>query len=270
MQFTTNALAYAKHLNWPVFPLNGKKPFKEEGLTEHGYLDATTDPEVIKKWGKRWPNANIGVPTGVAINAVVLDVDPRNGGSESLFELISQHGTLPETVSQKTGGGGMHYFFQHPGKEISCKSDIKPGIDIKADGGYIVVAPSIHPISKQAYKWDVSPRQSLMGEIPKWLLDLLNHKQSGKRVPASEWRQIAAGEIKEGERNSTMTRMCGMLLHRKVDPYVTFDLLLAWNQKNCHPPLDDREVHNIVSSISRAEAIQRGLIQKEASDEPHF
>jgi hypothetical protein len=161
------ALRYAAH-GWPVFPLHsirndgrctcsdpdecgtnaGKHP-----RTEHGLHDATVDEAQICKWWRRWPNANIGVPTGAASGLMVLDIDPRHGGSESLEVLLRKFGPLPNTLEQLTGGDGRHIVLKHPGGHIPSRAlPGAIGIDVKADGGYIVVAPSLHRSGKR-YAW---------------------------------------------------------------------------------------------------------------------
>ena len=66
---------------------------------------------------------------------MVLDVDPRNGGSESLEKLLSRYHELPDTLVCATGGGGWHYYFQYPGPglvQLKGKVPGYPGLDIKA------------------------------------------------------------------------------------------------------------------------------------------
>ena len=75
LRFLRPALVYASRLAWPVFPL---KPHGKDPLTAHGYKDATVDEKQIREWAKKWPDANIGIPTGIRF--WVLDIDPRNGG----------------------------------------------------------------------------------------------------------------------------------------------------------------------------------------------
>src|SRR5690606_14124825 len=101
------ALGYTKR-NWPVLPCaeRDKPP-----ITAHGHKDATTDrAKLIAQWKAR-PNANVAIVTGSRSGLVVLDVDPRNGGDESLRALERQHGELPPTLVAETGGGGVHYYF---------------------------------------------------------------------------------------------------------------------------------------------------------------
>ncbi|MFD5472929.1 bifunctional DNA primase/polymerase [Streptomyces sp. NPDC127105] len=154
-----HALAYAQH-GWSVFPLAGKTPAiprahetghpcrGECGQHGHGYHDATRDQAQIRAWWDRYPSAGIGLPCAPNGLAVV-DVDPRNGGHATLRALESQHGPLPGTLMQITGGDGLHLVYDHPGTDLPGK--LGPGIDVKANG-YIVAAPSTHP-SGARYRW---------------------------------------------------------------------------------------------------------------------
>ncbi len=132
------ALAYASK-GWLVLPLKGKKP-----LTRHGVKDATSDPSRIRAWWQKWPHANVGIATGAASGIIVLDIDRRNGGFESLAQLERKFESPLLTAKIKTADG-LHLYFKHPGGHIPCRSNFLPGIDVKANGGYVVAVPSIHP-----------------------------------------------------------------------------------------------------------------------------
>jgi hypothetical protein len=106
------AVAYADR-GLPVFPCKGKLP-----LTQHGFQDASTDHKQVLAWWKHWPEANIGVRTGLDSMLVVLDVDVQHGGGGSLAELVRKQGALPSAPEVLTGGGGKHFYFAHPGREI--------------------------------------------------------------------------------------------------------------------------------------------------------
>ena len=100
------ALDLAEH-GWDVLPLNGKQP-----ITAHGHLDATTDPATIRRmWADR--DYNIGSP--VPGNLLVLDVDPRNGGSVQALEHMADV-TLPPTLEVISGrrDGGRHLYYFRP------------------------------------------------------------------------------------------------------------------------------------------------------------
>src|SRR5262245_4099309 len=144
------ALAYAR-MGWSVFPLAPRT--KEPLRGSHGFKDATTDPATIERWWQEHPDANIGLAT---TDVVVLDIDPRNGGDYTLADLETEHGRLPHTVESVTGSGGRHIFFQLHGVPIRKGTHaLGHGLDIKTDGGYVVLSPSVHP-NGQRYEWEAS------------------------------------------------------------------------------------------------------------------
>lgn len=176
------ALEYAGR-GWPVVPLwwpvgarcscgnalcasIAKHPYGDMVL--HGLRDATTNRDKIRRWWGRKPEANIGVVLGRAAGVVALDVDPKNGGEDTLAALIRAHGPLGETRAAITGSGGRHYFFRWPGRAV-CNSvaTLGPGLDVRGDGGYVVVAPSLHA-SGARYRWS-DPEAPIL-DMPEWLL----------------------------------------------------------------------------------------------------
>lgn len=105
------------------------------------------------RWFKSWPDMNIGILSGSDTGVLVLDIDPRHGGDASLTTLEATHGKLPATLTANTGGGGTHYVFQIPqGMTIkNSAGDIAPGLDVRGNGGLIVVEPST---TQGAYTWN--------------------------------------------------------------------------------------------------------------------
>lgn len=126
--------------------------------------------EVVARWWARWPAANVGVVTGVVSGVVVLDVDPRNGGDSTLAALESDHRPLPETATVLTGGGGRHHWFGAEGREVATTT-LGPGLDLKGEGGLVVVPPSRHA-SGRRYEWEEggSPDEPEPAPVPTWLL----------------------------------------------------------------------------------------------------
>ena len=142
-----SAHAYARQ-GWAVLPL---VPRDKTPLTQHGVKDASTNEAQIREWWETWLEANIGVACGEPSGIVVLAVDTRNGGDiESWLEL-----GLNETLLAHTGGGGLHLVFENPGVSLLGKLRDADGVDIKSTGGYISVAPSVHP-GGQTYRWDAA------------------------------------------------------------------------------------------------------------------
>lgn len=228
----------------PNCPSPGKHP-----RTEHGLKDATAETGTIRGWWQKWPNANVGILTGADSGLVVLDVDPRHGGDKTLEELQRQHGPLPKTISQITGGGGQHLFFRHPGGYINSGSGkLGPGLDVKADGGYIVVAPSMH-ISGNHYTWDPATKDGGLAELPGWLLEKLReptHSGTGAASDRSEGEPIPWGE-----RNATLASLAGSMRRRGMTEEEILQALLVVNDRRCIPPLPEDEVKSIASSVAR-------------------
>jgi hypothetical protein len=237
------ALWYAAQ-GLPVFPL---RPRAKEPLTEHGFQDATTEQARIAAWWRQWPDANIGLPTGGASGLLVLDIDPRNGGDASLAEMTAAHGPLPETAVQHTGGGGQHFVFRLCEQPIRCGM-LARGIDIKADGGYIVVAPSVHP-SGNAYRWNgTGGAKALLNPVaaPAWLLERLTVPAPRPAAGGDGWEKWG-----EGERNAGLTSLAGSMRRRGMSQSAIAAALLEENRKRCEPPLRDGEVRRIAGSVAR-------------------
>jgi len=142
--------------------------------TLRGGKAATTDTAQVERWWAGWPDANIGICTGANAGIAAIDVDPRHGGDESLAALEQEFGSLPATVEALTGGGGRHLVFKHPGGAVGSRSNIRPGVDLRGDGGYIVAPPSIHSSGAQ-YRWRAGhgPHEMAPAEMPAWLLALV-------------------------------------------------------------------------------------------------
>jgi replicative DNA helicase len=202
---------------------------------------------MLMGWWDTNPEANIAIATGKRSGVIVIDVDAGHGGEESLSELIRQHGDLPQTPTVKTGGGGRHIFFAHPGIEIrNSTSRLAPGIDVRGDGGYVVTAPSIHP-SGNAYKWIVKPSETPLAPLPEWIVEKL------KDTPQINVPVISNGVIANGTRNNTLTSLAGSMRKRGFDEDAIFSALMVHNKKYCSPPLSDGDVLVIARSISRYE-----------------
>lgn len=272
------ALQYSQR-GWAVFPLHsavngtctcGKDQCSSAGKhprTFNGVKSATNDAFQIQRWWERWPEANIGIATGESSGIVVLDVDPRHGGDDSLRELIKKHGELPDTIIALTGGDGQHILFAHPGKEIRNRTGIMDGLDIRADGGYIVASPSIHASGKH-YEWEINghPDDTPLAEIPDWLLNVVMYKKKSANKAVvrtsnslARWGYDGAvvgydtgvGSIPEGGRNARLTSLAGSMRAKGMGEQAIIAALLAHNLEQCSPPLPDYEVRNIAHSVSR-------------------
>ena len=202
------ALAYVAR-GWRVIPLHS--PTRNGGCTcgraecasigkhprtRSGLKDSSASSAVIQEWWRTWGRANIGIVTGARSGLVVLDVDARHSGHESLITLQERYGALPETLRVATGGGGEHWYFRHPGADVLLRNvaglDDLSGLDIRGDGGYVVAPPSWHQSGAQ-YEWIMSPKDAptaaaeegvMVATLPSWLLALLSKPRAEKTLPA--------------------------------------------------------------------------------------
>jgi hypothetical protein len=162
-QYLSAALDYAA-TGWPVFLLGRSKrpvtncpdcPKDAPGhdrdtckcLTCHGFYAATTDLDRIRAMHAAVRGGLLAIRTGVASDLAVIDIDPRNGG-RLLPDL------MPPTRCVATGDGGWHLHYRYPGWPLAKNLDHRghPGIDVKADGGYVVAPPSVHPGTRRPYR----------------------------------------------------------------------------------------------------------------------
>ena len=230
----TAALSYARR-NWPVFPL---RPASKRPLSRRGFLDATLDPTLVSDWWRRRPDAGIGIATGGTAGLLVLDIDPAKGGADSLVGL----GPVPPTVECLTGGGGRHFYFQHPGGEVRSGVGLWPGIDLRADGGYVCAPPSSHP-SGGTYSWQEgsAPGDREVAPTPDWLLERLRNGKS----PLPDPMRV----FPEGTRNDGLASLAGAMLRRGMSATAVLSALLEENETRCLPPLEIREVERIVEGL---------------------
>jgi hypothetical protein len=256
------ALQYA-HRGWRVFPLAPRSKTPRRG--SHGYLDGTTDPETIERWWEENPEYNVAIVTGPAgartscpQGLVVFDIDLRNGGDASLYDLERHWGELPDTLTVNTSGG-WHLYFAHPGGTLPAGfGDDFPGLDLKANGGYVVAPPSIHPDGSQ-YTWKLGPEDVPLAELPKVWAKLL---QTRARLPAPATPDEPA-ELKAGQRHTSLVSLAGRLLNAGLGtPEQIRAALHATNRERCDPPLPDSEV-DAIASASGAWEQRRSLSPRE-------
>lgn len=222
---------------WAVFPCEprGKKP-----LTDHGLKDATTDPEKIRGWWTRWPDANIGFATG---RYVVLDVDGPDGEA-ALASLERQHGPLPETLTAKTGRGRHVYFSANGSRIRNSAGKLGEHLDVRGEGGYVILPPSMH-MGGARYEWLTRFKPA---PLPAWAAALLTEPEHNASAESD-----AGEKTREGQRNSHLASLAGSMRRRGMGQTAIEAALQAENALRCDPSLPEIEVRAIAASVSRYE-----------------
>lgn len=237
------ALLYAG-LGFAVFPL---RPRDKRPATEGGFKAATTDARQIAEWWDRCPGYNIGIATGAISGGLVvidLDIDKDKGvdGYGTLRKWQEGHGALPETWQSITGRGGYHLFYKDAASNKS-RAGLYEGIDVRADGGYVVAPPSVHPNGRR-YEWEQGPGDGLEiaqadGRVAGFLLGDLPDRWAREGLKEPE-------EIPEGGRVDAMVRLIGSLRAKGLGSGAIRAAVEEENRLRCAPPLTAQELEREV------------------------
>jgi hypothetical protein len=251
----------ARHLaaaGVPVFPCAplGKHPY-----TPRGFHDATTDVARVEAWWSRIPEANLGVPTGVASGMVVVDVDvhgPIDGWLA--FKRVAAAGLVDGWgLLVRTPTGGMHaYFSATSGVEQRSWQAARAGIDFRGEGGYIIVSPSVRVIDGVPIRYEIAEISEHLaaGIDSARLRDFLDPHPGAVLRPGRALMRVADVERLaswvarqgEGERNRSLFWAACRLAENGVAASDARDVLVTAAQQ---PGFDEREIARTVSSAYR-------------------
>ncbi len=212
---------------FPCRPAPDKSP-----MTRRGFKDATTDPAKINAFWNANPGASIGMATGKESGAFVLDVDSL----AALEELEEEHGRLPETLTVRTPSGGLHAYFEYVEGITNSPGGLPKGLDIRGQGGYVLVPPSPGYMVK-----DKAP----IAEAPGWLLDRIRSRHRGEEGGQSRRPRVEVPEgepVLEGGRNNALFWGCLDQSQRGASPAEVEAWGLTFNETRCVPPQDEGAV----------------------------
>jgi len=242
----------------PVFPCvaGGKRP-----LVEHGFHEASTDVRQVGLWWRRWPSANIGVPTGPASGADVVDVDRKTSGSGFTgFHRARRAGLVPGWLALvRTPSGGMHaYFPADPSRPQASWQAARAHVDFRGAGGYVIVPPSIVETGDRWGRYEVigaaEPKAASVDAVK--LREFLDPRPEPAYRPngaarAEDTQRLAGwvAALGEGERNRGLFWAACRLAEAGFAPAVTVDALGPAAEGAGLPP---REVFTTIRSAYRA------------------
>lgn len=274
-----SAIALAER-GWRVFPLHSvrsrsdddgrlvctcgdaecKSPGKHSALRGKEVTErATADVDTVKRWWapltkdkKPAPPRNIAVATGQASGILAIDVDV--GGARALADLERRHSPLPETLEARTPTGGRHLYFAYPaGVTIpSSEGRLGPRLNVLADGGYLVAAPSLHAIG-EPYTW---ANTAAPAELPRWVLDLLAPTPTVEEQPVPvEFHElvdqgfdpfaVCRGRVTGADVRPALEALAAALAVAHVQRHAIDRLLQRINERRCAPALPRAEVTTI-------------------------
>ena len=240
-------LAEYMRLGLVPIPLNGKQPLVKWTRWQPKSV-ATLEPFVRR--GCDW-----GVKTGNGF--VVVDFDTV--GSYENF-MANNSDKLPSSTPIVKTGRGYHVWIR---TTKPVRTQHYEGIDIKSDGGYVVVPPSIHANGNQ-YRF-IRP---LSQEVPIVALDKLvlplaktDHPiMSTTPFKLSDWKPVPGHKVElinngaaEGERHNGLVTYIGVMINEGRDKEWVVEAATLWNQM-CRPPLPNEEVEATVESVWNAYA----------------
>ena len=224
---------------WSVLPVRPeeKRPFMTNWLQ---YTHSRASKETITSWFTNLSGAGVGIVTGKVSNVIVLDVE-----STCPYPIEDILKKYPTQLISRSGSGGYHLFYQFPTNvpKVANRVRIFDGADLRADGGFIVLPPTIHS-SGRRYEW-VS--EGVPGRFPVALLDL----RSQPKVQSDGWITEALRGVSEGGRNDACARLAGYFFKKGMTYDIVESLLLDWNERN-DPPMPTKEVRTTIKSIERS------------------
>lgn len=249
-----SALEYVDS-GWSVLPVKPeeKRPYMTNWLQ---YTRVRATRGTVDSWFANLTGAGIGAVTGRISNMVVLDVE--GWCPTPIEEILKQY---PTQMVARSGGGGWHLFYSYPQNvgRVANRVSVFQGADLRADGGFIVLPPTMHQ-SGRRYEW---VKQGPLGAFPMALLDL----QARSPVQSEGWISEALRGVSEGGRNDTCARLAGYFFKKGLNSDIVEALLMEWNEKN-DPPLPVHEVRTTIKSIERSHAgVDQQFTQVEFEDD---
>jgi len=260
-----SALYYKNKLGFSVIPVApGKKspPLVDWEKYQH---ELPTDEE-IKKWWTDSPKANIAIVTGRISNLVVADFDKYDPKYSEDTALEYFPDTLL-TPACETPQGGSHLYFSYPDVDMRNNARALPGIDLRAEGGYVLAPPSVNGNGK-AYEWSIDPTKAPLAEVPEVYILYINNIYKNslyacdiKDSPLHGVTSVTGCDISftKGTRDQDLFHSANCLIKGGME-IPTVRHILKILAQTCDPPFPASEVEiKVKSALERAERKERNI-----------
>ena len=230
---------YANH-GWSILPVkpDEKRPYMQNWLQ---YTKERAGEQVLSGWFTHLSGAGVGVVTGKVSGILVLDVESHC--PQPIEGILRKY---PTNMVSRTGSGGYHLFYQYPSNKgrVSNRVRLFDGVDLRADGGFIVLPPTKHP-SGGKYEWI---NKGMPSVFPSSILEVEGQSTN----PAGEaWISELLRGVTEGGRNDAAARLAGYFFKKGISSDIVESLLMEWNERN-DPPLPTGEIRTTIKSIQRS------------------
>lgn len=208
------------------------------------FIDRRPTEDELLEWGEKYPDANLALILGQISGLVVADADGPRGQ-----EWIKNY--LPRTSVYATTARGFHAYYRLPeGGQQPTKPEFVPEVDIKAEGGYVVVPPSIHETGV-CYEWKFVPELDGWEGLTDWPGVAEPQKPGNLNLDLTDVKgQVPEGPVEAGGRNNALARKAGLWFRQGLGEEEVLTLARSWNRTN-KPPLGDSELVITVKSIGR-------------------
>ena len=261
------ALDYAT-LGWAVLPVHtvirGKctcgrqecsTPGKHPRVSWRDFSETAPSIAQVRTWfDDDFYGSNLGMVTGAASGLLVVDCDGLEG-----IEAIKSLDLPEHTLTASTGGGGLHKFYRLEGSVVPSRRGALRKVDIKAEGGFVVLPPSLHA-SGRRYRWKywIKPVTCDLGPLA----------QPDSRPSEGEpsWHMELINGVEEGSRSMAAARLAGRYASLGLSPEEIWLIMIGWNASN-RPPLANSELRGTVRSIVTRHREEGGDKEIESMDE---
>lgn len=241
------AFRYLEERHWSVIPLKGKVP----AIDWKSYQDRLPTAGEVAMWFGNLAETrhNIGIVTGAISNLTVVDCDTRE-------EAVRWYKRYPKTGLMVRTGKGVHFYYRHSGQR-NRQGVQRQKIDIRAQGGFVVGPPSIHPTTGKPYEWIDVDFDDFPVFQDEWIMEPRPSAEWKRKSSPSDVRETAITYAKKnsafsgsGGHNATFRCAC-KILDFGLSPDEALGLLIEWNETNAHPPWTLKELHHKIDSALR-------------------